>query len=309
MDKLLYSRTWLNSPTGAQLNLYFALAKNPRAVIQINHGMSEHAARYEQFAVFLAGRGYHVYAHDHRGHGHTTAPDALQGMFSKRHGWQIVLEDVDAVNRYIRKEHPTLPVICFGHSMGSTIAMNYTLDHPGQVDGAAIWNGSIPGFGPAALALLLKIERMLKGSDVPSRWGDALTFESWNREFDPNVTGSDWLSRDSKEVKKYVADPQCGFPITLGAWLDLLGGIQRMADRKKLTELPRTLPFHILAGSADPCSSHGKAATILARRLKRAGLTDVTKTIFPDTRHESLHEINRDEIMSNFADWLDERWS
>ena len=55
-------------------------------VVQINHGLAEHAARYARFADFLAARGFHVYAHDHRGHGATKAPDAPLGRFADD-GW------------------------------------------------------------------------------------------------------------------------------------------------------------------------------------------------------------------------------
>ena len=70
----------LASPTGAAINLYRRKAEgSARAVVQINHGLAEHAARYERFADFLGQRGFHVYAHDHRGHGYTKAPDAPPG--------------------------------------------------------------------------------------------------------------------------------------------------------------------------------------------------------------------------------------
>ena len=77
----------LASPTGAALNLYARRAAGPgRAVVQINHGLAEHAARYAGFADFLAARGIHTYAHDHRGHGFTTAPDAPLGRFAASGG-------------------------------------------------------------------------------------------------------------------------------------------------------------------------------------------------------------------------------
>ena len=75
------------SPTGATLNLYTRRAKtDARGVIQINHGLAEHAARYSRFADALAAHGFHTYAHDHRGHGYTKAPDAQQGVFGEPDG-------------------------------------------------------------------------------------------------------------------------------------------------------------------------------------------------------------------------------
>ncbi|MFC6489798.1 alpha/beta hydrolase, partial [Nitratireductor sp. GCM10026969] len=72
--------TTLKTPTGATLRLYIRHPQGtPRAVVQINHGLAEHAGRYARFADFLAERGFAAYAHDHRGHGHTTAPGAPLG--------------------------------------------------------------------------------------------------------------------------------------------------------------------------------------------------------------------------------------
>ena len=270
--------------------------------------MAEHAGRYRHFAEFLAARGYHVFAHDHRGHGETTAPDAPLGTFARKDGWQKVLEDVHFVNTHIRETAPDLPVICFGHSMGSTIAASYMLHFPDTIDGVAIWNGSETGLLPKLLTLLLKVERMFKGSDVPSLLANKLTFEAWNKTFEPNRTSSDWLSRDESEVDKYIADPLCGFICSNGMWLDLLGGVLGLSDKNEIAALPRDLPVHILAGAADPCSSCGKAATQLAKKLEAVGKADITKTILSDTRHESLHELNRDETMAGFANWLDVRF-
>ena len=87
----------LKSPSGATLNLYVREAAGPsRGVIQVNHGLAEHAARYARFADFMAEKGFATYAHDHRGHGHTTAPDAPLGSFAAEDGYAKVIADVGA---------------------------------------------------------------------------------------------------------------------------------------------------------------------------------------------------------------------
>lgn len=137
------TRRQIASPTGASLNLYTIQPDGaPRGVVQINHGLAEHAARYARFANFLAAQGFATYAHDHRGHGYTTAPDAPRGSFGKKPAATTVLADVLAIHDLIAKEHPSVPVIVFGHSMGSLIAANFMLHHSQRVAGAAIWNGN-----------------------------------------------------------------------------------------------------------------------------------------------------------------------
>lgn len=300
----------LESPTGARLTLYRSKTrKKPKAVIQINHGMAEHGARYERFMAALAKAGYHSVVHDHRGHGSTRADDAPLGSFGANNGWQKVLDDVSTIHADIRDTHPGVPVVCFGHSMGATIAASWTLNASKPADALAAWNGSCTGFLPSMLAFMLKIERMFKGSDTASSLAAALTFDAWNKSFKPNRTEFDWLSRDEQEVDKYVADPLCGFACTNGLWLDLLAGLNGLADREKIARLPKSIPVHLLGGAVDPCSSKGKAVTQFSARLKQSGLTDVTAIILADTRHESLNEINRDETVANFIKWLDTRFA
>lgn len=300
----------LSCSTGPDLQLYTSLTdKKTQAIVHINHGMGEHAARYQRFADFLNTRGYHVYAHDHRGHGYTTASDAPLGQFAAKDGWSKVIADVKAVNTHIHGQHQGLPVICFGHSMGSIIAFNYALRHSDTIVGLACWNAGFNAGGLAMIGkIILKIERMFKGSDVPSGITRKLTFDAWNAEFKPNRTEFDWLSRNEAEIDKYINDPYCGFPISISLWLDVLEGVYFAADDANLPALSNDMPVHLLAGGADPCSEKGKAIATIARRLREHGLNDVTLNILADTRHESLNEINRDETMAGFADWLDQRF-
>ncbi|MGI9354752.1 MAG: lysophospholipase, partial [Rhizobiaceae bacterium] len=268
----------LETPSGAMLRLYTATANSaPKAVIQINHGMAEHAARYARFANALLEAGYAVYAHDHRGHGHTTAPGSAQGLFAKENGWAKVIADVDAVNAEIRSRHPRTPIICFGHSMGAIVALNYAMQHPDKIDALAPWNISVDA-GPllAIYRGLLKTERFFKGSDVPSTIAPKLTFEAWNKEFAPTRTDFDWLSRDDAEVDKYVADPLCGFPAMIGMWLDVTDGVRFAADDRNLVKLPKDLLVYLLAGTKDPVSLHGKAIGNLEKRMKAADICNVS---------------------------------
>ncbi len=194
-----WSREALQSPTGAVLNFHWREpAKPPRAIIQVNHGMAEHAARYARFADYLASRGYATIAHDHRGHGHTKAPDAPLGVFAANNGMAKVLDDVSAVMAQARTRSPGTPLVMFGHSMGTIIALHHAHENPGMSDAAAFWNTSFDTpFLLNVLVAVLKTERFLKGSDVPSSFAVKATFEAWNKEFAPNRTAFDWLSRDS----------------------------------------------------------------------------------------------------------------
>ncbi len=301
--------TQFESPSGASIRLYSIAAKDKaRGIVHVLHGLGEHADRYQRFAESLSDAGYHVYAHDHRGHGATTAQDAPIGVFSNRYGWPKVIGDIDAINQHIREQQSDLPFILFGHSMGSIAAFNFALQHPEKIDALCCWNAGFPtGALPMVGSVILKIERMFKGGDVPSQITRKLTFDAWNGEFKPNRTEFDWLSRDEAEVDKYVADPLCGFPISVSMWLDVMSGVYFAADDKNLDALPKDLPVNLLAGAKDPCTEHGKGVGQINARLLKAGMNDVTFNVLANTRHESLNEINRDETVAGLIEWLDQR--
>lgn len=305
----------ISSPTGATLAVRRKSARgnhaaNPKAIIQIAHGMGEHAGRYWRFAEALSAAGYATIAYDHRGHGETIAPDAAEGKFSHKQGLEKVLADMVFVNGLAREAVGSAPVVLFGHSMGSILSLNYCVRHSDTIDAAALWNSGVDGgLLLTVYEFLLKAERALKGSDVPSKVAWKLTFEDWNKRFAPNRTDFDWLSRDEHEVDKYVADPFCGIPITIGLWLEVVKGIRTGASDKALANIRTELPMHLLAGGADPCSRNGAAVEKLAIRLRNIGMDDLTFTLLPDTRHESLNEINREATTADFISWLDGRFA
>lgn len=307
---MTFEKSKLKSPSSAELQLYHLETKGQaKAVVHLNHGMCEHIGRYERFANYLTNNGYHVIGHDHRGHGLTTAPDAPLGTFAKSRGWEKVIQDVDAVNDKARKQYPDLPIIYFGHSMGAIVGLSYCIKHSEKITASALWNSGVDGgFLLAVYSTLLKAERMFKGSDVPSQIAKKLAFEDWNKKFKPNRTESDWLTRDEAEVDKYIADSLCGFDASNGLWSNVLEGVKLGGDDSQITKIRNDLPMHLLAGGKDPCSDNGRAVERLHKRLEQAEIKDIELTIHPDNRHEALNELNRDEVMQDFVDWLDARF-
>ncbi len=296
-----------DSPTGASLCVYFRKAKGrAKGVVHINHGLADHGGRYARFAEMLSGAGYHVYAHDHRGHGGTTAPDAPQGVFAAKDGWNQVLADIKYVNAEIRNKYPQLPLTMFGHSMGGMLAYNYLLRWPETIDACAIWNAAMsksPLTG--VLKVVLGLEKILKGRNGISIVSK-LTFDTFNKDFKPNVTSADWLSKDVAECEAYVDDPDGGWRPSVSMWQDLREGIVFGASDKGLEAVRKDMPIYLLGGDADPSVEKGKATLDLEARLKVAGLTHVKTTIRKDGRHEALNEpkAERDAVIAEFIEWL-----
>jgi alpha-beta hydrolase superfamily lysophospholipase len=298
------------SPTGSKINLCSLLPTGEiKAVIHISHGMAEHSMRYSRFALKLTAAGFAVFTHDMRGHGQTIANDAPRGIFAKAHGFNMVLEDQNEIVNLIKKRLPNKPIICFGHSLGSIINLNFALKYPNQVNALACWNSGIEiGLLPQASRVILALEGFFRNQNLPSLIAWKLSFEAWNATFKPNRTKFDWLSRDENEVDLYVDDPCCGFEVSISMWRDILGGVFYAGNKKNLQKLPKELPVHIVGGAEDPCTQNGSDMKKLAIKLQNIGLSDVTCTILEGTRHESLNEINRGQTTEQFMNWLKERF-
>ncbi len=272
----------------------------PRAAVQIVHGLAEHSARYGRLAQALTARGYAAYAHDHRGHG-PNCPPADLGFFAESSGWRLLLDDIEAVAQRIAADHTDVPRIFLGHSMGSFLGQTYIAEH-GRGLAAAVLSGT-SGPPPAILPIgkrIVAFERWRLGPRGKSPLVQALLFGEQNKPFRPARTPYDWLSRDEKEVDKYVADPYCGFPLTNQLAADLVAALGDLASPKLAALIPETLPIYLFSGPRDPV---GAKLQGLLDVYKAAGL-DVTAKIYSEARHEMLNETNRDEVTGDLITWL-----
>jgi alpha-beta hydrolase superfamily lysophospholipase len=276
-----------------------------KAVVHISHGMAEHAARYARLAESLTAAGYAVYANDHRGHGKTASTDEL-GFFAKENGFARVVADLAELVAHEKKEHPGLPVVLFGHSMGSYMVQQFLFDHGSELAGAVL-SGSAgkPNLLASAGRLVARAERLRLGERGKSKLLGDLSFVAFNKQFAPTRTGFDWLSRDAAEVDKYVADPLCGFDVTTTLWVDVLDALGAIASPESQARIRKTLPIYVFSGSEDPVSEKTKTLEQLLGAYRLAGIRDVSHRFYPGARHETLNETNRDEVTKDLVTWLD----
>lgn len=267
---------------GVELQVYrWAPDTEPRAVVQVQHGLAEHAGRYRRFAAALTAAGYLVYAPDARGSGRTAAGD--YGNWGPS-GWPGWVDDLARLNARIRADNPGLDVALFGHSMGSFASQHYLLEHSAEVD-AVVLSGSSEVGGLVDVM----------DTDEPA------DLSAFNAAFE-HRTGYEWLSRDPDEVDAYVADPACGW---VAPTPSDFGTLRQATDPELLARIRGDLPVLIVSGDADPIAAGGAALETVAERYRQAGLTGVTVKMYPGARHELLNETNRDEVTADIIQFLD----
>jgi len=294
--------------------------KKVRGVLHIVHGMAEHSARYERLALKLCAEGYEVWAADQRGHGFTADPNVndpgkggLLGHCYDNDGFGRVTSDIEFLNRQIRKANPGVPVFLMGHSWGSFIAQNYIETYGGCFPGVSepvklagcVLSGTRGPFGAAAAALpVMSFLRFVKGRRNGSKAAKFLADGSYNNSFKPNRTPFDWLSRDNDEVDAYVKDPMCGILCSSGFYRDLVNGLKKIAGAEAYKRIRTDLPVYIFSGNSDPVGEMGVSTTALVDIYRKTGIKDLEFIMYPDARHETLNETNREEVTANLLTWL-----
>lgn len=276
-------------------------------VVQIVHGMTEHALRYEYFAKRLCDNGYVVYSHDNRGHGQTSKGEE-RGYISDNEGFEMLVHNVKEYTDLIRKENPSLPFILFGHSMGSFICQRYIQLYGDQLDAVILsgTNGS-PGLEVRVGRILPKIQMSLLGRKSRAKLVDKLSMGAYNAKFKPNRTSADWLCSVEEEVDKYIADDDCGFIPTISFYYDLMTALCRNHRKENLVRIPKKLPVYMFGGDKDPVGYMGKGIVKLHNSYRGLGIEDVSYKIYKNGRHEMINESNKDEVIQDILDWTSSR--
>jgi len=306
VNERTFERFTLPSCDGDELACYRLIPGTPpKAIVQIGHGMAEHASRYIRFARFLCDNNIAVYAHDHRGHGATTAGGML-GHFADKSGPYKILCDLAIVAEKTAMENPGVPRFLFGHSMGSFLARHYAAEHGTELSGLIISGTSgDPGIMGMFAKLIARIETIVHGKRAKSTLMNKLMFGSFNAYFKPNRTAFDWLSRDPVEVDAYCADPLCGFICTTQLYADLIALVKVVSRQALISCMPKSLPVFFVSGSNDPVGNNGVGVKKIFSRFEKAGMTDLKITLYNDARHELLNETNRDSVFSDILKWLE----
>ena len=307
MEKLIEEHFTFKSADQTEVFVYKWMQeeKEVKGIVQISHGMAETASRYERFARTLTNHGFIVYANDHRGHGRTAKDIESLGYLGAEGGFKLLLADIAQLTEIIRTENPYVPIYLFSHSMGSFAAQRYIMDYPDKIDGLILSgsNGS-QGLAVKAGKAVSKLEMHLRGRKAKSKLMNKLTFGNYNRSFEPQTTGSEWLTRDESELHKYLEDPYCGTIFPTSFYYEFLTTLEYIENEEHFHKIPTDLPIFIISGDQDPVGDFGKGLVKLKKRYEKQGVQDIELILYPGARHELLNELNRDEVTKDVLKWL-----
>ena len=298
---------YFNSSTGKNKihARMFVPDAEPRAIVQIIHGIAEYIDRYDEFMSFLADNGIIAVGTDHLGHGKSIESEEQTGFFAYDNGWDYVVRDEEVLRLAMHENYPELPIIVFGHSMGSFMARTLLIRYPDAFNAAIISGTGNQGAALVNGGLFMgNLVTGLKGAHHYSKFLNNLAFGSYNKIYDNPKTEYDWLSRDEANVQKYIDDPLCGFIPSCSLFRDMMTGVKFITNKKNLTAMNKNMPVYFMSGDMDPVGECGKGVQKAYHNFLEAGMKDVSIKLYPGGRHEMLNEINKDEVYTDILAWL-----
>lgn len=269
---------------GVVIETHEWLVPAPRAVVQILHGIGEHAARYAPLAADLNAAGFSVVADDHRGHGQTglrqwQGDTARMGRLGPG-GLRATIGAVVRFTELTRARFPDVPQVVLGHSWGSLLAQIALNCHPWTADGLVLSGTAyrLPGY--------------MDSGDL-------------NRKHRTlGTTGAEWLSRDPAVATAWVDDPFT-FPADTMKLLGVRDALRLVG--RPARGLPADLPVLIQVGSDDTLGGARSAERLARAYRERSGIRDVAVRVYDGARHEVYNETNRDEVIADLVGWIQQR--
>ena len=268
----------------------------PVGMVQIVHGMKEHFLRYDGFGRYLSEKGFIVFGEDHRAHGKTDS-DRL-GKPREEDVFEDTLKDVAMLSMRYKESYPDLKTVLFGHSYGSFLSQAYISCSYKRFISGVILSGSgyMRGLESYMGQLLSTLQCDFKKDEREAKLIEKLSFERYEKKL-----GGNFITGIEEEYKKYEEDEFCGFPCSAGFYRSMFSAFNDLYSKRRSEELSGDLPVLIISGAEDPVGKMGKGVRKLAEYYQKNGVKEVKTVIIPDSRHEVLNDVGREEALKHIT--------
>ncbi len=276
--------------------------ENPKAVIQIIHGMKEHQGRYCDFAAFLNTNGYSVITSDLRGHGKNAT---ILGYMDGAKPWEALVIDQVSITNWVKKKNPETPIYLFCHSMGTIIARNLLQKH--DQDYLKVIMSGAPAYQPLSKlgVCMAHYLGLLHSDNYVSPYLESQTLKPFVKSVKNAITSADWLSYNRDNIELYLNDSYCNIPFTISAYKALYHLMNGMHKHSLYEVKFPNKPILMLIGEDDPCPLGFKGLNKSINTLQKAGYQNVTYKIYSQMRHEILNENNHQRVYEDILNFFD----
>jgi len=280
-----------------------------KAVLQISHGMLEHAQRYDEFAQFLAAHGFYVVANDHLGHGKSVQSEGYYGFFHEKYGNTYLIGDMHTLRQRCMEKYPKLPYFMLGHSMGSILVRQY-IQRYGKGLAGVILSGAVSDETTATLQAGKKICQIIaacRSWHYCSKLVNNLSFGRYDKKMKSATAEMNWITSDGPKLQEYLADPLCSFAMSVNGYYHMYCGLLQAKSEIGNRMIPKTLPILLASGAEDPVGDFGKGVKKIYDQYVSVGAQDIQLQLYENGRHEILNEVNRRQVYQDMYEWLSKR--
>lgn len=291
---------------------YFYPEANPKAIVQIVHGLGEHAGRYRELAQRLTEEGFLVCADDHRGFGRSTISKEQIGHMADDNGHELIIEDLKHLMVSVKAEYSNIPYFMLGHSMGSFFTRCFLIKYYKDLDGAIVMGtrGKYEGIENIG-RFIAKLQKKIYGGRKRAYLLDKLSVGGYGKKHFPNEQSSlSWLTSDKNEILKAQQDEYFSDkPASVETYIQLFHLIDKISDPNNYVNMNKDFPILLISGDKDPVGNMGKGVQWVYKMYKDLGFNDVNISLYKDGRHEILNDVHRYDVMNEIVSWLNERIS
>lgn len=277
-------------------------SKEPWAVLQIAHGLTEHIGRYERFARFMAENGFVVCGNDHIGHGLTAKTTADLGDFGENDSDVRMVDDMHKLHNIMAKKYPSLPYYLLGHSMGSFLARIYASNFGDELSGLILCGTTQVSSHLSVLQEYTYTLGDFMGKDTYSSKGSEVLGKIMAKYFKEDDESA-WLSVSIENRAEADADPYFDFPITNASSMTVAKTLLKASSDECYQTIPVTLPVMILSGGKDPVGFFGRGVLNTCTKFEENGINAEMK-LYPGLRHEILNEDDFQRVYDDILNWI-----
>jgi alpha-beta hydrolase superfamily lysophospholipase len=249
------------------------LPAQARGAIALVHGLGEHSARYAHVAQVFNENDLAVVALDLPGHGRS---EGIRGHAT----FSSISDEIDILLAETRQRCGDQPVFLYGHSLGASLTLYYTLKRKPELKGVIVTSPPLATVKVAGAKLFL--------ARVLAKLAPSVTLD--------NGLIREHLSQDPSVVSAYQQDPLVHPRISAGLGWDMLSTGQWLIDHA--VELH--LPLLLMHGTGDKiclCSGSQQFA-------ERAPAGKVTLKLWEGLYHETHNEPAKVEVITYTLNWI-----
>ena len=292
---------------GHKMFTYTFIPENkPKAIVQIVHGLDEHAGRYKELARKLTDNDFLVCADDHRGFGRSAISKEQMGDMGEN-GHELIIEDLKYLMDKTKAEYGDLHYFMFGHSMGSFLTRGFLIKYHSYLNGAIVMGtkGKFKGFEKSG-KIIANIQKAIFGGSKRARFLAKLANGGYGRKYFPEDNSSfAWMTSDKEEIKKVKEDEYFSkIPPSVETYIQIFNLLEKISNSNNYFNMNKDFPILLMSGDKDPVGNMGEGVKWVYEMYKSLGLTDINISLYKDGRHEILNDFCRQDVMNEIVEWL-----